>query len=234
MQMVAKLLPPSFPAEIGKLVWDAKYRWRDGASHPEPDIEATWRRVAHTLAAAEPVDRRYWAHRFYEALADFRFMPGGRVLAGAGTGRRVTLFNCFVMGTIEDSLDGMARALNEGVLTMQEGGGVGYDFSTLRPAGSAASHPVKMFSGPVSFLRVWDAMCATIESTSARRGAMMGTLRCDHLIILTSKPSSKQSASGGHCRTSICRCSCPTHSWPPSPGAGSGSSHSDRRTEQST
>ena len=181
MQMIVKP-DPSFAAEIASLVWEAKYRWRDAAGHAESGIEETWQRVAHALAAAEPHDREHWADRFYEALADFRFIPGGRVLAGAGTGtgRPVTLFNCFVMGAIEDSLEGISQALKEGSLTMQQGGGVGYDFSTLRPAGSAASDAAQSASGPVSFLHVWDAMCATLESRSVRRGAMMATLRCDH------------------------------------------------------
>ncbi len=125
-------------------------------------------------------DRAAWERRFADALADFRFLPGGRILAGAGTGRRVTLFNCFVMGTIEDSLDGIFGALREGALTMQQGGGIGYDFSTLRPAGKPADAAGTIASGPVSFMHVWDAMCATVQSTGARRGAMMATLRCDH------------------------------------------------------
>ncbi len=170
----------SFPAEISRLVWEYKYRWHDGGSPIESSIEDTWRRVARALAAAEAHDREHWADQFYDALADFRFLPGGRVLAGAGTGRRVTLLNCFVMGRVDDSLEGISQALKEGALTMQQGGGVGYDFSTLRPAGSAASDPAQSASGPVSFLHVWDAMCAALESTSARRGAMIATLRCDH------------------------------------------------------
>jgi len=171
---------PPFPSEIASLVWDAKYRWRDAAGRAEAGIDETWRRVAHALAEAEPHEREHWAGRFYDALADFGFLPGGRVLAGAGTGRRVTLFNCFVMGRIGDSLEGISQALEEGALTMQQGGGVGYDFSTLRPAGSSASDAAQVASGPVSFLRVWEAMCATLESTSVRRGAMMASLRCDH------------------------------------------------------
>jgi len=147
---------------------------------PEPSIDATWGRVARALAAAEPADRPFWERSFAEALADFRFLPGGRILAGAGTGRRVTLFNCFVMGTIEDSLDGIFDALREGALTMQQGGGIGYDFSPLRPAGKPADAAGTIASGPVSFMHVWDAMCATVQSTGARRGAMMATLRCDH------------------------------------------------------
>src|SRR5690606_12293508 len=91
-------------------------------------IADTWRRIARALAAHER-DAAGWEERFYRALSDFAFLPGGRIQAGAGTGRRVTLFNCFVMGTIEDSIDGIFAALKEGALTMQQGGGVGYDFS---------------------------------------------------------------------------------------------------------
>ncbi|MGZ5146584.1 MAG: adenosylcobalamin-dependent ribonucleoside-diphosphate reductase [Burkholderiales bacterium] len=165
---------------IARLVWESKYRWRDAEGHVESGIEETWRRIARALACAESTKQELWANRFYEVLSDFRFLPGGRVLAGAGTDRRVTLFNCFVMGTIEDTLPGIFQALKEGAITMQQGGGVGYDFSSLRPAGSAASESGQIASGPVSFLRVWDAMCATLVATSIRRGAMMATLRCDH------------------------------------------------------
>jgi len=158
----------------------SRYRFDAAVGGPEPSIDATWGRVARALAAAEPANRPFWERSFAEALADFRFLPGGRILAGAGTGRRVTLFNCFVMGTIEDSLDGIFDALREGALTMQQGGGIGYDFSPLRPAGKPADAAGTIASGPVSFMRVWDAMCATVQSTGARRGAMMATLRCDH------------------------------------------------------
>ena len=163
-----------FDTEIARHVWTSRYRYAD-----EPDIEATWQRVAAALARAE-AEPAVWERRFADLLADFRFLPGGRILAGAGTDRQVTLFNCFVMGRIEDSMDGIFEALKEGALTMQQGGGVGYDFSTLRPAGTAARHAGTIASGPVSFMRIWDSMCATILSTGARRGAMMATLRVDH------------------------------------------------------
>ena len=117
-------------------VWAAKYRLQEENEESERTIEETWQRIARSLAAAEPRERPQWARRFMDALADFRFLPGGRIHAGAGTMRRVTLFNCFVMGTIQDSMDGIFEALKEGALTMQQGGGVGYDFSTLRPSGS--------------------------------------------------------------------------------------------------
>jgi ribonucleoside-diphosphate reductase alpha chain len=169
----------SFETAIGRHIWDTKYRLIQGDTPVDRTIEDTWRRVAAALAAAE-ADPARWEPRFYQALEDFRFLPGGRILAGAGTDRDVTLFNCFVMGTIDDSMDGIFAGLREGAITMQAGGGVGYDFSTLRPAGTRARRTGNVASGPVSFMRIWDATCATLLSTGARRGAMMGTLRCDH------------------------------------------------------
>ena len=172
-----------FTTPIAYHIWDTKYRFRTEQGPLEATIEDTWRRIARALAAPEKDPS--WVERFYEALAGFRFLPGGRIQAGAGTGRRVTLFNCFVMGTIEDSMDGIFDGLKEGALTMQQGGGVGYDFSTLRPRGAPARAVGGVASGPVSFMRIWDAMCATLLSTGARRGAMMATLRCDHPDIET-------------------------------------------------
>ncbi len=175
-----------FLAEISRHVWDSKYRWREPDAVRDQTVEDSWRRVARALASVEKsADRVGWEQRFYSILEDFRFLPGGRIQAGAGTGHRVTLFNCFVMGTIEDSLDSIFDALKEGALTMQQGGGVGYDFSTLRPSGALAVSVGVSASGPVSFMHIWDAMCATILSTGARRGAMMATLRCDHPDIET-------------------------------------------------
>ncbi|MBI3575625.1 MAG: adenosylcobalamin-dependent ribonucleoside-diphosphate reductase [Gammaproteobacteria bacterium] len=168
-----------FTADISRHIWNTKYRWRDGDTIHDRTIEDTWRRIARALAAVEK-DPGLWEGRFHDILKDFKFLPGGRIQAGAGTGRRVTLFNCFVMGTVEDSLDGIFDGLKEGALTMQQGGGVGYDFSTLRPQGMPAKSVGTIASGPVSFMRIWDAMCATLLSTGARRGAMMATLRCDH------------------------------------------------------
>lgn len=136
--------------------------------------------MARALAAAEPTDAACWEERFCRALSGLELLPGGRILAGAGTAHRVTLFNCFVMGPVEDSMDGIFEALKEGALTMQQGGGVGYDFSTLRPRGLPARTAGTIASGPVSFMEIWNATCATLLSTGARRGAMMATLRCDH------------------------------------------------------
>jgi ribonucleoside-diphosphate reductase alpha chain len=181
-----------FPNPLAEEIWASRYRFKAPDGAPEPSIDATWERVAHALAAAEPRDQAAWEQRFVDALADFRFLPGGRILAGAGTGRRVTLFNCFVMGVIDDTLDGIFSALREGALTMQQGGGIGYDFSPLRPAGTQADAAGTIASGPVSFMHVWDAMCATVQSTGARRGAMMATLRCDHPDIETFVAAKRQ------------------------------------------
>ncbi len=169
-----------FTADISRHIWNTKYRWRDGDVIRDRTLEDTWRRIARALAAVEPNDPAGWEQRFYDILQGFKFLPGGRIQAGAGTGRRVTLFNCFVMGAIEDSMDGIFDGLKAGALTMQQGGGVGYDFSSLRPQGMPARSVGAIASGPVSFMRIWDAMCATLLSTGARRGAMMATLRCDH------------------------------------------------------
>lgn len=169
-----------FTSSISSRIWDIRYRYREAGKVIDSTIEDTWRRVSHALASVERQDREIWERRFYRILEGFHFLPGGRILAGAGTSHRVTLFNCFVMGAVEDSLDGIFEALREGALTMQQGGGVGYDFSTLRPSGEPAHGVGATASGPVSFMHIWDSMCATILSTGARRGAMMATLRCDH------------------------------------------------------
>jgi ribonucleoside-diphosphate reductase alpha chain len=163
-------------------IWDMKYRFKAADGTPiDQDMAETWARVALALAQAEkPQVRAARAQDFAAALAGHKFLPAGRILAGAGTGRAVTLFNCFVMGTIEDSMDGIFSALREAALTLQQGGGIGYDFSTLRPKGAAVKGVGADASGPVSFMEVWDAMCRTIMSAGARRGAMMATLRVDH------------------------------------------------------
>ena len=159
---------------ISEQIWRDKYRFNDEAS-----IADSWDRVARALAAAEE-DPEHWEPHFRAALDGFAFMPAGRILAGAGTGRAVTLFNCFVMGAIPDDLGGIFSALREAALTLQQGGGIGYDFSTLRPKGAPVRGVSADASGPLSFMDAWDAMCRTIMSAGARRGAMMATLRCDH------------------------------------------------------
>ncbi len=169
-------------AAISQDIWDFKYRHKAADGTPiDRSIEDTWARVAAALAEGEaPAERETWGRRFYQAMKDFRFLPAGRILAGAGTGRRVTLFNCFVMGTLADDMTGIFDGLKEAALTMQQGGGIGFDFSTLRPKGAPVLGVGADASGPLSFMDVWDAMCRTIMSAGARRGAMMATMACDH------------------------------------------------------
>ena len=169
-----------FDAPIAEQIWDMKYRFRDAdGTAIDGSVEDSWRRIARALAEPE-ADPARWEQPFYEALEDFRFLPAGRITAGAGTGRQVTLFNCFVMGTIPDTMAGIFDALKEAALTMQQGGGIGYDFSTIRPRGAEVKGVAADASGPLSFMDVWDAMCRTIMSAGSRRGAMMATMRCDH------------------------------------------------------
>jgi ribonucleoside-diphosphate reductase alpha chain len=167
-------------ASISQQIWDMKYRLKGPSGEAiDRTIEDTWRRVANAAAVPEQEPAR-WAERFYAVMSDFRFLPAGRVVAGAGAGRDVTLFNCFVMGAIPDDMGGIFAHLREAALTMQQGGGIGYDFSTLRPRGAYVKGVGADASGPLSFMDVWDAMCRTIMSAGYRRGAMMATLSCDH------------------------------------------------------
>ncbi len=163
---------------IANNIWDMKYRLKDAYGKPiDQDVEGTWTRVAKALAVVEDDG---WEQKFFEAMEGYKFIPAGRIIAGAGTGRRVTLSNCFTMGTIPDSMRGIFESLKEAAMTMQQGGGIGYDFSTLRPKGALVVGVSSDASGPLSFMDVWDAMCRTIMSAGSRRGAMMATMRCDH------------------------------------------------------
>ncbi|MFQ5784585.1 MAG: adenosylcobalamin-dependent ribonucleoside-diphosphate reductase [Alphaproteobacteria bacterium] len=167
-------------ASVSLQIWDMKYRLRAADGAPvDATIDDSWRRVARALAAPE-AEPAQWERHFHEAMSDFRFLPAGRVLAGAGAGRSVTLCNCFVMGDVPDDMTGIFEHLKEAALTMQQGGGIGYDFSTLRPKGAPVRGVGADASGPLSFMDVWDSMCRTIMSAGHRRGAMMATLRCDH------------------------------------------------------
>ena len=169
-----------FAAPIAEQIWDMKYRFKEADGTPlDGTVEDTWRRIARALAVVEK-DADRWENEFNGALEDFKFLPAGRITAGAGTARKVTLFNCFVMGTIPDSMGGIFDMLKEAALTMQQGGGIGYDFSTIRPKGALVTGVAADASGPLSFMDVWDSMCRTIMSAGSRRGAMMATMRCDH------------------------------------------------------
>ena len=167
-------------APVSQQIWEMKYRLKTSDGRPvDRTIADTWRRVARALAQPE-ADPALWEERFFAAMEDFKFLPAGRILSGAGANRRVTLFNCFVMGDIPDDMAGIFEHLKQAALTMQQGGGIGYDFSTLRPKGAPVHGVGADASGPLSFMDVWDAMCRTIMSAGSRRGAMMAVLRCDH------------------------------------------------------
>jgi ribonucleoside-diphosphate reductase alpha chain len=170
-----------FDVALAEEIWTAKYRFTTDGGNCDSTFAETAARVAKALAIAEAPDvRALWEERFLRSIEDFRFIPAGRVLAGAGTERSVTLFNCFVMGTIPDSLEDIFEHLKEAALTMQQGGGVGMDFSTIRPSGSLVHGVGADASGPLTFMDCWDSMCRTVHSAGQRRGAMMGCLRIDH------------------------------------------------------
>ena len=170
----------AFSSSIAEQIWDMKYRFKEANGvNIDLDVQDSWRRVANSLAKIEK-NKKFWEDEFYSILEDFKFLPAGRILAGAGTDRSVTLFNCFVMGTIPDDMGGIFEMLKEAALTMQQGGGIGYDFSTIRPKGADVKGVAADASGPLSFMDVWDSMCRTIMSAGSRRGAMMATMRCDH------------------------------------------------------
>ncbi len=169
-------------ADIQTDIWQRKYRYGgDKKSLPaDKSIKDTMLRVAKACASKEK-NKTAWESKFAEILTDMRFLPGGRIIANAGTARvDVTMFNCYVMNTIDDSIEGIFDTVKDSALTQKQGGGVGFDFSTLRPGGTPIKGCEAESSGPLSFMQVLDSTCRTIMSAGQRRGAQMGVMRCDH------------------------------------------------------
>ncbi len=156
------------------------------AKFDEKSADDVRRRVARGLAAVEaPALRAEWEKRFFEAMVD-GFIPGGRVNSAAGTEIAATLINCFVqpvgdaITATRDGVPSIYGALAQAAETMRRGGGVGYDFSNIRPKGAFVAGTHSRASGPLSYMRVFDKSCETLESAGSRRGAQMGMMRCDH------------------------------------------------------
>ncbi|KRT56084.1 ribonucleoside-diphosphate reductase class II [endosymbiont of Ridgeia piscesae] len=168
------------PIPVSQIIWQTRYR-----QSGEQTIEQSWRRLAHALATVEADKKSLWQQRFLQILTGYRFLPGGRILAGAGSVTPSNLFNCFVMGELDGDLDPLFNALKESALTLQQEGGIGLDFSTLPPAGLRPRRSTQFTAGPVALLQLWDSMSQAISANALRRGAMMGALRCDHPDIRT-------------------------------------------------
>ncbi|MBK4737594.1 adenosylcobalamin-dependent ribonucleoside-diphosphate reductase [Noviherbaspirillum pedocola] len=197
------MLTAPFTEPIAQEVWQSRYRLTGHGQANEPDVFATWDRVALALSDQEAHQRDRWRKAFRGLLAHFRFLPGGRILAGAGAGHRMTLFNCFTAGNLHDSLGGIFEALAEAMITMQAGGGIGCDFSPLRPRGMEAAGSGNIASGPVSFLRIWNEACSVLTSMAPRSGAMMALLRCDHPDIETFIDAKREGADLHHFNLSV-------------------------------
>ncbi len=166
---------------ISQDIWSRKYRYGGSPEVPaDKTVKDTMKRVAKACAANEKEPAK-WQKKFEDILTDLEFMPGGRIIANAGTSRdQTTMFNCYVMNKIEDSIDGIFDTVKASALTQKQGGGVGFDFSTIRPRGSHIKGCEAPASGPLSFMRVLDSTCRTIMSAGQRRGAQMAVMRCDH------------------------------------------------------
>jgi ribonucleoside-diphosphate reductase alpha chain len=160
--------------DISKEIHERKYQYNGET------VQGTFERQAKHLSSVEE-DQDKWYKQFLWALEDFKFLNGGRIITNAGTNRKnATMFNCYVMNKIPDSMDGIFDVVKEAALTQQMGGGVGFDFSTLRPSGAYVAGCESESSGPISFMNVLDATCRTIQSAGNRRGAQMGVLNVSH------------------------------------------------------
>lgn len=168
---------------ISEDIWSRKYRYMGSEEEGIPadeNIEATMKRVAKAVASSES-KKVFYQKKFEEILCNLEFIPGGRIIANAGTKRsEVTMFNCYVMNKIKDSIEGIFDTVKDSAMTQKQGGGVGFDFSTIRPKGCNIRGCEAQSSGPISFMQVLDSTCRTIMSAGQRRGAQMGVMRCDH------------------------------------------------------
>lgn len=161
--------------DISKYIWNMKYRYKNEAT-----IEDTWKRLAKGCSVNEK-NKEEWEKKFYDIIEDFKFLPAGRIYANLGTDRaKATLMNCYVMGPIEDSIEGIFDNIKEAAVTLKSGGGTGFNFSTVRPKGAWIKGVEAESSGPISFMKVYNSTCQTIISAGNRRGAILSCLRCDH------------------------------------------------------
>ncbi len=169
-----------FPQPLAEQIWKEKYQYKTNQGPVDHTLALTFHRVANGLVAKEHPDRQTLiAQEFYGAMQDFRLLPAGRILAGCGTARDVTLSNTFVMRTIPDSVDGIMDTVKDAAKTMQMGGGLGFDFSTLRPKGWVVKGLDCPAAGPLAAMDICDTVCKMLV-TGMGRGAMMATMRCDH------------------------------------------------------
>lgn len=181
--------------EISEKIWRDKYRWTkpDGTSD-EQTIEHSQIRMLRGVYEKDK-SGLVVLDEAITAVTNFEWLPGGRINAGAGTDKRVTLINCYVNQTIQDSMDGIMDSLTIAALTQQQGGGIGQDFSTLRPRGAIVRKTGSISTGPLPFMDMWHAMCSTIKSSGSRRGAMMATMADWHPSIwefITAKQEEKR------------------------------------------
>lgn len=162
---------------LSQEVWERKYKWKD-----EKSLDDNIKRVAREAAKAEETDtkQREWEEKFYKLMENAKFLPGGRILAGIGTSMYQTLFNCFTLPVIEDSIEGIFESVKLNAIIHSLGGGTGANFSTIRPEGAEVKTKGGTASGPVSFMTVFDAETKTITTGNARKGANMGILNVDH------------------------------------------------------
>lgn len=189
----------SIDTGIGQRIWASRYRGTGDGGKAESDLSATWRRVAHAVAGVERSNVPKWEKCFFELLEDFRFVPGGRILAGAGLRHAPSLFNCFVMSRPTNEAAQLTQSVAELTGTMLAGGGVGYDFSAVAPAGSGGD----LRGGVVPMLHLWNGLCATLSAGRVRGGAMLGSLRCDHPDIEAFVAAKRENGALGHFNLSV-------------------------------